>query len=678
MYHPPNDLEAEEYVELYNSGNASVDLSGWGFTKGISYTFPKGTTIKPDSYLVICRSVDGFQAAYGKKIETLGDFAGTLSNGGERITLSDRAGNVVDTVKYDDRPPWPMGADGYSASLERICPSAEGKAPNWASSPLPTAKPRSAGTPGRRNACYSEKLPPAIPKVDFSPKNPRPDEAVTVQAKAVGESAVILLYRTIESGFVGEEAELPMRLGKAGQYEAVIPGQSHGSIVRFRIKATNSDSAVRFEPHENGLRPAYSYFTYANTESATIPIGMIITVNGKPRQSGQQRREARWSRNRSWGRPPRSLPPPRGKSAFIYISPDSGTYQIYDYINVLPRTGGYKVRFHKDQPLNGMTTINLIFEFMPRFALAEHLSYKLYQRAGVPSEYSEYVRLSVDDRLLGYHLLVEQPNRNFLRRNERDDTGNMYKLLWYNQGVVAQHEKKTNLHTGHDDIVEIIAALEKTKGMKQWELIQQHFNVDEFINYYAASMCLTDWDGFWNNYFTYHDINGTGKWEIYPWDKDKTWGYYDGVSSRDYLYDMPLTYGMDEKRSFWQRKPVRGGPNWGRMGKPPWWRPGGYFSGAMLANEHFRRLFLIRLKEIAETIYTEEIFFPIIDEMERTLEPEVRIRAAAHGRNVNTLVRRFHSSIKSLRKHLTERRNFILSQKEIRELTILNNQSAER
>ena len=32
MYHPPNDLEAEEFIELYNSGNETADLSGWKFT----------------------------------------------------------------------------------------------------------------------------------------------------------------------------------------------------------------------------------------------------------------------------------------------------------------------------------------------------------------------------------------------------------------------------------------------------------------------------------------------------------------------------------------------------------------------------------------------------------------------------------------------------------------------
>ena len=61
-------------------------------------------------------------------------------------------------------------------------------------------------------------------------------------------------------------------------------------------------------------------------------------------------------------------------------------------------------------------------------------------------------------------------------------------------------------------------------------------------------MCIQNWDGFFNNYFLYHDAAGTGKWEMYPWDEDKTWGDYDGGSENYDWYTMPLTYGMNDGR----------------------------------------------------------------------------------------------------------------------------------
>ena len=48
MYHPPTEFEGEEYIELYNRGKTSVDVSGWKFTKGILYTFPLSTITEPN------------------------------------------------------------------------------------------------------------------------------------------------------------------------------------------------------------------------------------------------------------------------------------------------------------------------------------------------------------------------------------------------------------------------------------------------------------------------------------------------------------------------------------------------------------------------------------------------------------------------------------------------------
>ncbi|MBM3835293.1 MAG: hypothetical protein FJ403_18870 [Verrucomicrobia bacterium] len=108
--------------------------------------------------------------------------------------------------------------------------------------------------------------------------------------------------------------------------------------------------------------------------------------------------------------------------------------------------------------------------------------------------------------------------------------------------------EKTNPHTGHGDIVELVDGLRRTTGARQWELIQRNFNVDEVASYFAVNMCIQNWDGFFNNHFVYHDLRPGGKWEIFPWDEDKTWGDYDGASRRYDWHEMPLTMGMNRDR----------------------------------------------------------------------------------------------------------------------------------
>ncbi|MBN1418750.1 MAG: lamin tail domain-containing protein [Planctomycetes bacterium] len=135
MYKAMGDPEgACQYVELFNRGDQAVDLSGWQFTDGISYTFPAGTGLGPGEYLVIAADPDRIRADYGIA-NVDGPFAGGLDNQGERIEISDARGNVADEVHYYDRGRWPSYADGGGSSLELRDPRADNTiAEAWAAS----------------------------------------------------------------------------------------------------------------------------------------------------------------------------------------------------------------------------------------------------------------------------------------------------------------------------------------------------------------------------------------------------------------------------------------------------------------------------------------------------------------------------------------------------------------
>ena len=48
MYDPISGNDDDQYLELYNRGANPVDLSGWQFTAGVSFTFPAGATLAPE------------------------------------------------------------------------------------------------------------------------------------------------------------------------------------------------------------------------------------------------------------------------------------------------------------------------------------------------------------------------------------------------------------------------------------------------------------------------------------------------------------------------------------------------------------------------------------------------------------------------------------------------------
>lgn len=661
MYNAPRDKDTLQFIELFNRGEAEVDVSDWIFNKGVQFRFPAETKVAAGEYLVICRDHAAFTAHYGQEIRVIGPFTGRLTHKGERVELSNARNQVIDSVEYSDTGEWPQGADGYASSLERISPGVEAdRADNWASSPWPSSK-RAAGSPGRKNDRYSSNLPPTISKVEFTPRTPAPQQNVRITAQVAdsdGVESVWVAYRLASPGRESQAQTVAMTRSSGdhqmGTYEAELPGQAQGQLVRFQIKAKDRVQTERLYPAESEPRPAFSYFAFTNIAKPRIPQAFIINVSKLGR--GPQHYE------RTPSRPANAATPIRGNGALLYV-PAEGEPEVFDFVRIVTRHGGFKVHFQKDRTLKGMPDINLVSEGPLRWILAEPLAFALYRMAGVPAPLTEHVRLTLDRRAQGVHLLVEQPNEAFLVRNGRDPSGNLYKLIWYGDGIVGQHEKKTNPSTGHADLVQLIQGLKRTKGADQWKFIEQHFHVEEAINYYAVNMCLQNWDGFFNNYFAYHDTGKTGKWEIYPWDEDKTWGEYDGASTDYDWYEMPLTMGMNgdsSPRDFRSRFGGGGGP----FGGVSWWRPPGYFSGPLLANNEFRARFLARLNELCATVFTEENLLPIIDVMEQRLEPEIRERAKITGDRPQEALREFKGYMQSFRNQVTHRRKFILAELE--------------
>lgn len=353
--------------------------------------------------------------------------------------------------------------------------------------------------------------------------------------------------------------------------------------------------------------------------------------------------------------PPR---PPRGHTAFAVVSPAGGV-EVFDFLHVSDRSAGYKVRFHKEQPWNEMTAAAIIFEYKDRFLLAEPLAFDLYRRLGNAASQTDFVRLSLNGHVVGYHLVVEQVNGAFLRRNHLDPAGDLFKILWYGSGIEGQHEKQNHPDRSHAALTQLIASLDSTSGAEQWAVIRKNFNIDQVATYFAVNLVLSHWDGFFNNYFTFQDRKREGKWEMYPWDQDKTWGFHD-ASGDQVFFDMPVTFGRAG-----DRPPGGGEPS---FNPGSWWRPGGFFSNPLLANAEFRPIYLRRVRQILEETYTEKTYFPIIDAMADRLRPEVSLRAGVIGEDPAVALARLDRSVASLKEHLVKRRQFLLEQEEIAKL----------
>jgi hypothetical protein len=120
MFAPP--LPGAEFVELRNSSSSAYDLSGWELN-GLSYRFPPGSIIAPNSYLVLAANREAFAEVFGTGITVFDTFAGRLQIDGETLTLLQpitEVANEIAKIRYDTAAPWPTFAELNGASLQLI------------------------------------------------------------------------------------------------------------------------------------------------------------------------------------------------------------------------------------------------------------------------------------------------------------------------------------------------------------------------------------------------------------------------------------------------------------------------------------------------------------------------------------------------------------------------------
>ncbi len=149
MYHPqdagdPDDPNAE-FIELTNVGDETIHLNRVRLCDGVEFTFGD-LSLAPGGFLLVVKDRSVFEARYGTGLPVAGEYAGSLSNAGERLELQDALGVTIQAVAYSDE--WYRATDGVGYSL--IAEDPQGTdADGWSDAAAwrPSAEP--GGSPGR-------------------------------------------------------------------------------------------------------------------------------------------------------------------------------------------------------------------------------------------------------------------------------------------------------------------------------------------------------------------------------------------------------------------------------------------------------------------------------------------------------------------------------------------------
>ncbi|MEP0007792.1 MAG: lamin tail domain-containing protein, partial [Balneola sp.] len=148
-YNSSDDFGTGDWVEIFNTMDEAVDVSGWIFKDQVdsnSFVIPNNTILEAFGYLVIADDTTKLKTVNPDARNYIGDFAFNLSGSGEELRLFNADGGLVDVLTYSDDAPWPIEADGDGSTLELTDASSDNTlAASW------MASSRLGGTPGWAN-----------------------------------------------------------------------------------------------------------------------------------------------------------------------------------------------------------------------------------------------------------------------------------------------------------------------------------------------------------------------------------------------------------------------------------------------------------------------------------------------------------------------------------------------
>ena len=120
IHYNPKGSDDYEYLEFYNAGTETIDLTGFKLVKnaqndGLAFLFP-ASTLEAGAFLLLVEDATAFAARYQtsssayyqENITVSGTWSGGLGNDGEVIILQDPSGQEVFQFEYDNVNDWPV------------------------------------------------------------------------------------------------------------------------------------------------------------------------------------------------------------------------------------------------------------------------------------------------------------------------------------------------------------------------------------------------------------------------------------------------------------------------------------------------------------------------------------------------------------------------------------------
>lgn len=545
MYHPQHlDTEAEnageEFIEIYNSGDQPVDLSGWRFSNGIDYNFP-AVNLDAGAYLVIAADVSVFSSHYPEVTNVIGGWENRLGNSGERIELEDNTGRTIDDVRYADEGQWAVRElgpvdnnhrgwtwsdmhDGGGKSLELINPGLSNDfGANWA------ASEKTGGTPGKINSITEINSAPIFVDVDHYPVIPHSNESVRIVSELVDDHSAIKIVKLyfrkdgdpdfgiVEMKDDGLNTDVT---ADDNVYSGVIPSMPDQAIVEFYLEAEDDNGNIRTFPAPSwidGVAEQVTNCLYQVDDSYSS-----IGIGRDPLYRIVMREEERAELIDVIGSGMEIDRDSNAEMNATFISADEEGLKVRYNTGVRVRGKGtrkrppisLRVNFSNDRLWNGVSAINL----NTKFTHLQVLGCAIFKDSGLPVAEAKAVKVHVNgvnlalaetipERMYGKYAYVEVIDSDFADGHfPGDNGGNIYRCMrvdneyadWRYEGADPQaytdtYFKQTNM-SDYDwtDLIQLTDVMNNTSDDQYVEVIRDVLDIDQWMHWFAIEVMMSN------------------------------------------------------------------------------------------------------------------------------------------------------------------------------------------
>jgi hypothetical protein len=507
MYNPGTGNQNDEFLELYNTTGADINLEGWCFSAGITLVtahsdpacFPAGTLIPANGFLIVSPDSAQTNMTYGITPSAVYT-SSNLSNGGETITLVDETAQIINSVTYDDASPWPTSPDGDGPSAELKNPSADNtNGSNWGASV-------GGPTPMAENS-WLNLDPPTISNVT-DPNGVTATDTVNIVATVSDADTVNLVYKVMFQADVTiamqDDGQNGDGLADDGVYGAVIPAQSTGSLVRFRVSATN-DSGTETSPSGNDSMDYAGYVVRDESVTSQLPIlnWFMDDAEYEDMTTNHVYDDQKFQTVLAYGDDVYDNVDVRIKGEYSRSFPKKSLK--------FNMPSGYKLAMsgYFDDPVS---EFHMNGEWLDESKAMTVTVWQIAEEIGMNPPNTFGTRLQRNNEYHGYFLAVDKYGPEYQQRAGLD--GELYE---------STYEKVSPDDNNPQPAIDFMTQFNNPAMSLQDRRTELYDNADlpNLVNYAAFESLINSHDSaFAKNQFQHFDVFDTQRWSIYPYDRD--------------------------------------------------------------------------------------------------------------------------------------------------------------